>query len=351
MKRLALAAVALGALAAPALARATPPPIARPDPVTYPVTLDYTSPLPTLHAIGQGVVAASKTDLGYLAYENVDDLGGFVPAPVGHSALWRAVPGKVSIFAFSGAATGPSQPDNGNGHGVEPPIPPTPGNVVPPANQGFGGQGGAGGGGGTTTTATRRHHRGGGGTTTTTKRRQPPATTTTTTAPAATTAAITTTAVTTTTTTTATSGGGGGGGGCNGGSCSPGSCGTPGISITSTAPSCTITLTNASPGSSAQETMTVQNTSGSPYTLSFEATGTSSNHLWQDLQMAVYDTSGGTPTPPYPALTSWLGSFQTLTTLNPGQTVQYVIVLYLPTTAGNADQGMSAVIGFDWRAG
>jgi hypothetical protein len=96
--------------------------------------------------------------------------------------------------------------------------------------------------------------------------------------------------------------------------------------------------------------MTIQNTSGSPYTLSLEETGPNNNHLWQDLQMAVYDPTGGIPTPPYPLLTSWLGSFHALTTLNPGQTVLYVIVLYLPTTAGNADQGKSAVVDFTWQA-
>ena len=80
------------------------------------------------------------------------------------------------------------------------------------------------------------------------------------------------------------------------------------------------------------------------------AGGANNNHLWQDLEMDVYDPSGGAPTPPLPSLTSWLGSFYTLTTLNPGQTVQYVVVLYLPTTAGNADMGRSAVIDFTWSA-
>ena len=42
--------------------------------------------------------------------------------------------------------------------------------------------------------------------------------------------------------------------------------------------------------------------------------------------------------------------FNDLTILAPGQTISYVIVLYLPTTAGNADQGLTAVIGFHWQA-
>jgi hypothetical protein len=362
VKRIAVVAVALGALAAPALAHATAPPIARPDPVTYPIKLDYTSPLPTLQPFEQDVISASVDDLESLVYEKTADLGGFIVAPLGQTALssggrdvlppatykpqiplFALAAGKISSFTFTGTPTGPTLPPD-NGNGVTPPVPPTPENVVPPANEGFGGNGNTGGGGSGGSTTTKSSGSGGGTTTTT---RRPPTTTTATTATTATTG---TTGTTTTSVTTTTARGGSGGGGCSGGTCSPGSCGTPGISITSTAPSCTITLTNASPGDSAQETMTIQNTSGSPYTLSLEETGPNNNHLWQDLQMAVYDPTGGIPTPPYPLLTSWLGSFHALTTLNPGQTVLYVIVLYLPTTAGNADQGKSAVVDFTWQA-
>jgi hypothetical protein len=124
----------------------------------------------------------------------------------------------------------------------------------------------------------------------------------------------------------------------------------PGLSIDSNLPGCTLSIPTASPGDSASETFTIQNTSGSPYTLSFMASGANNNHIWQDLEMDVYDPSGGVPTPPLPLLTSWLGSFHVLTTLNPGQTVQYVVELYLPTTAGNADLGESAVVDFTWSA-
>lgn len=351
MKRLAALAAALGALALPAAVHAAPP-IARPDPVTYPVRLDYTNRLPALRPLAYAAIAPSVADLAHLRYLTTDDLGGFVPAPIGASALAgggrnlppppayeaeipmyaQAAGGLVASFAVTGAAAGPAPPpDNGKGPGVPPPVPPRPGNTVPPANQGFGG--------GSTGS--------GGGTTTTTHRRPPPPPTTVTT----TTTATTTTPTTTAATTTASGGGTGGGGtGCGGGSCSPGSCGTPGISLSSSASGCTITIANATAGDSAQETVTIQNTSGTPYTLSFKATGPRDNHLWQDLQMAVYDASGGAPTPPYPTLTSWVGGFQTLTTLTPGQTVQYVIVLYLPASAGNADQGESAVIDFHWHA-
>lgn len=361
MRRLAAAAAVAGALAAPALAHAATPSIARPDPVTYPVRLDYSSPLATLAPLGQASVAASRIDLASLAYLKTGDLGGFLPAPVGTIALasggrdvlspgthesqiplfaqWAG--GAISSFTFARPPTGPTPtPDNGRGHGVRPPVPPMPGNVPPPANQGFGANGNGGGGGSS-----------GGGTTTTTKR--PPPSTTTTATTTTTTVPTTTTAAATVTTTTSGGGGGSGGGstGCSGGSCSSGTCGTPGISITSSLPTCTISLTDAAPGDSVQETMTIQNTTGSPYTLSFKATGPNNNHLWGDLQMAVYDPSGGVPTPPYPPVTSWIGAFNTLTTLNPGQSVQYVILLYLPTTAGNADQGLSAVIGFVWHGG
>ena len=371
MKRLAALAVALGSLAAPALAHAAAPPIARPDPVTYPVKLDYASPSLPMQPLEQAVILASTTDLSSLVYEKIGDLGGFVPARVGAHALIggghdvlrtgahktqiplfaRLAGGAVSSFTFATPPSGPTPPpDNGNGPGVTPPVPPTPGNVVPPANQGFGGAGGggggssSGGGGGGVTTTTR----GGGGTPTTTKRPPPPppTTSTTTTGPPPTT--------TTTATTTTTSGGGGGGGGgssvCTGGSCTSGACGVPGIDVSSAPPGCTITLTNAVPGDSAQETMTITNTTGAPYLLSVQAAGSNSNHIWQDLQMEVYDASGSAPPLPWPLLTAWLGSFHALTTLNPGQSIQYVVVLYLPTTAGNADQGKIADISFNWQA-
>ena len=369
MKRAAFLAVLLGALAVPALARAAPP-IARPDPVTYPIKLDYEDPLPgSLAPLGQGAILASTRDQAYLAFERRDDLGGFVPAPIGRLTLTtgghdvlspgthkaqiplfqRSAGGKINSFTFTGAPSGPTPPpDNGNGNGVTPPPPPTPGNNnVPPANQGFGGLpgGGKSGGGSTTTGTTTTGGNGGGhgGGTTTTTSKPPPTTTTT--------PATTTTETTTTTTTTPSGGGGGGGGGgsgCSGGTCAAGSCGTPGIQIDSAPPGCVISITNAAPGDSVSEVMTITNTSGSPYTLSFRAVGPNNNHLWQDLEMDVFDPFLG---PTLSPLQLWLGTFHALTPLAPGATVQYEIELYLPTTAGNSDQGKSAVISFQWRAG
>lgn len=380
MKRLAALAASLGALAVPALAHAATPPIARPNPVVYPVRLDYAAPLPgpdgkptTLAPLSQEVILAATRDQAYLAFERQDDLGGFTPAPIGKLALssggrdvlspgrhkpqiplfQQAAGGKVSSFTFTGGPpSGPTPPPD-NGNGAPPPPPPTPGNTVPPANQGFGGRPGAnaagsgstatrptGGSGGTTTTAT----------TTTTK---PPPPTTTSTVP--TTTAATTTSTTTTTTTTTTTGGGGGGsgggGGCSGGSCASGSCGAPGIQIDSAPPGCVIAISNAAPGDSASEVMTITNTSDTPYTLSLKATGANDNHLWQDLQMAVWDTSGAPP-PVFPTLVSWMSGFHSgfVPTLNPGDVRHVEIELFLPTTAGNADQGKSAVIAFVWHA-
>jgi hypothetical protein len=96
--------------------------------------------------------------------------------------------------------------------------------------------------------------------------------------------------------------------------------------------------------------MTITNTTGASYDLSIKATGPNNNHIWHDLQMDVYDASGPAPSPPLPLLSNWLNTFHVLTTLTPGQTVQYVIELFLPTTAGNADMGKSAVIAFTWHA-
>jgi hypothetical protein len=207
------------------------------------------------------------------------------------------------------------------GLGVPTPTP-APGPQPPPANQGFGGRPGGGGNGGTPTP----------------KPPPPPTTTTTPTTPGATTP-------TTTTATTASAPGGGGGGG-------PGvggpECGVPGISIHSSASGCHIDGTNLRPGDSATELVEITNTSSSTYTLSLRASGTQ-NHLWQDLRMAVYQS--GTPPPsPLPPLLFWTTQDNDLTTLAPGQRVTYVVELYLPTTVGNVDQALAAVIDFEWRA-
>jgi hypothetical protein len=359
VKRLAALATVLGALAAPALAHAAAP-LARPNPALVGIRLDYVNALPapgTLQPLGQSVIVAAIDDEAFLRFRQPDDLGGFIPAPIGKLALSsggrdihphafapeiplfaHAAGDKVSSFlAANGEAT--TAPDNGTlpvpGLGVPtPPSPPTASNTVPPANQGFGGTPGGDGGGGP-------------GTTTTTTRAEPPTTTTTTTTTAA---ANTTTTPTISTTTTpqAATAGGGGGGGPSGGSGS-GECGTPGLQIVSNPPGCVVSLAGGAPGSSVSEVMTITNTSSSVYTVSLKAEGANNNHLWNDLEMGVYPEF--TPPPsPLPPLAYWIAQFNDLTTLNPGQTIAYVIVLYLPATAGNQDMGKSAAITFHWRA-
>ena len=351
MKRLAALATVLGMLAAPTLAHAAPP-VARPNPALVGIRLDYVNALPApgvLQPLGRRVIVAATDDRAFLRFSRPDDLGGFMPAALGTLALSsggrdihphafppqiplfeRAAGGEVSSY-FAGDGNAAVTPDNGTlpvpGLGVPtPPPPPTAANTVPPANQGFGGIPGAG---GTTTTTAA----------TTTTRAKPPTTTTT--------ATTTTTSTITIAATTTQAAGAGGGGGVGGGS--GGTCGTSGLQIESNPPGCVVTLTAGGPGDSASGVMTITNTSSSVYTLSLKAEGANNNHLWSDLEMGVYPQF--TPPPsPLPPLAYWMAQFNDLTILNPGQTVAYVIVLYLPTTAGNQDMGLSAAITFRWRA-
>jgi hypothetical protein len=356
MKRLAALATVLGALVAPTLAQAAPP-VARPNPALVGIRLDYVNPLPApgiLQPLDRRVIVAATDDAAFLRFKQRDDLGGFMPAPLGKLALSgggrdihphafaseipllaRAAGDSVSSFlARNGEAT--TTPDNGTlpvpGLGVPtPPPPPTASNTVPPANQGFGGTP-DGGGGGTTTTTTRAKP----------PPPPPPATTATTTTTAA---ATTTTSTITTPTTTAQAATGSGGGGGSGGT----GCGTSGLQIDSNPPGCVVSVPSGAPGSSVSEVMTITNTSSSVYTVSLKAEGANNNHLWSDLQMGVYPEH--TPPPsPLPPLAYWIAQFNDLTTLNPGQSIAYVIVLYLPTTAGNQDMGLRAAITFHWRA-
>ena len=186
MRRLVTLVVVLGALAAPALAHAAPP-IARPNPALVGIRLDYDAALPAmLDPIDPPVLGAAAYDKGFLRFRYVDDLGGFMPAPVGAGLV--AGGGLNNHWDIGRAKPAPATAlDNGKlpipGIGVPvPPPPPTPSNTVPPANQGFGGRPS----GSTTTTTT---------TPTTTRRKPPPPPTTTT---------STTTASTTTTSGTAT---------------------------------------------------------------------------------------------------------------------------------------------------
>jgi hypothetical protein len=102
------------------------------------------------------------------------------------------------------------------------------------------------------------------------------------------------------------------------------------------------------PGGAVSEVLTLRNTTDAAFTLSLKATGTQ-NGLWNELRLGVWED--GTPAPsPLPSLLLWTTQFNALRTLQPGQSVSYRIVLYLPTTAGNATQGLQASVDFVWHA-
>lgn len=104
------------------------------------------------------------------------------------------------------------------------------------------------------------------------------------------------------------------------------------------------------PGGSATEVMTIRNDTSQAFTVSLQATGTQ-NSFWNDLQMGVWEDGTAAPNP-LPPLLQWTSQANNLGSgpLQPGHTIKYKIELYLPTTAGNADQNKSAVIGLVWRA-
>jgi hypothetical protein len=387
MKWLVLAAAVVFALASPALARAAPR-LDRPNPTLSSVSNDYINPprepdgrVAVLRPLRQAVTNAALYDQARLAFEREDDLGGFTSAPIGRLTLTsggrtivgtgkgtaqiplfsKQAGGKVNSFTFT-QGTSNAAPDNGkqpvkNLPGPPVPVPPaTSNNKVPPPNQGFGGAPGSGSGrgssrgkgGGSSTGTTVGGPGGTGGRTTsgrtttsrtTTTRPKPPTTTATTTAAVSTSTAGTTT---TTATTTTTSGGGGGGGG------GAGDCGVNGLSITSDHSTCHLDFINAKPGDETHEVMTIKNTSDSSYTLSLQVSGTS-NPLWQDLAMGVWE-AGHAPPDPLPPLSFWIGQYSDLATLKPGASISLVIELQLPTTAGNGDQGLAAILDFNWRA-
>ncbi len=312
------------------------PPISWPNPVFTSFRLDYLSPLPGgPAALRLAVAGAAGIDYDRLRYLSPDDLGGFVLAPVGGSAL-------VGLArTLVGAASAPTA-DNGRrplpGIGVPPQVAPPPNvDAIPPANQGFAGR-------------PRRR-------TPPTKRAEglPPAVTTgpTTTAPTTTptttttTPTTTTTATITTTTTAITTMGAPppappspGGGGSH-------DCGTIGLAIASDQERCGIYAVNMAPGDAASELLTITNTSGAAVTLSLRAFG-DQNHLWQDLRLGIWEHGSAPPTP-LPPLQEWTTQFNDLTTLAAGESVAYVVELYLPTTAGNDDQHLEARIDLAWR--
>lgn len=375
------------ALGAPAIAHGAPP-IQRPNPLFVTLKLDYISPLPTPTGIGEAVLTPvqfkttnqSIRDLQFLKYGKIDDLGGYLPAKVGATfqkgglrLVGRSNKPEIPLYGIyernldrsytwlHGIGTGPLTNEGGGavfvpGLGVPPVVaPPTNGNTTPPANQGFAGRPG-----GTVTTTIVTTVQGtttsqivttttSTGRTTSTKKRTTTARTTTT---APTTTLVTTTSpspptlFTTTRPPTTT-----------GGSSPPPpppppptDCGVIDVSVSSDL-NCLFIITNAKPGDDIVENYTIKNTGSVGYDLSLNITNDNppDNHLWNDLTMGVWEIPGPAPNP-FPPLTDWVPAYYTLDHLNPGQTIHLRFDCLLPTTAGNADQHLAAVMTLHFKA-
>lgn len=102
------------------------------------------------------------------------------------------------------------------------------------------------------------------------------------------------------------------------------------------------------PGDSASEHVTITNQADVPFDLSLRAAGTT-NRLWDDLELGVWETGTAAPSP-LPRLLWWTTQSNALATLRPGQSISLTIELYLPSSAGNADQGLAASIDLIWTA-
>jgi hypothetical protein len=103
-----------------------------------------------------------------------------------------------------------------------------------------------------------------------------------------------------------------------------------------------------SPGESASEVMTVTNTTDAPYSLSLRASGTQTR-FWNDLELGVWQVGTAAPDP-LPPLVWWAAQDNALATLQPGDSIQFEVELYLPTSAGNDDQDQVAVVDLVWHA-
>src|ERR1700730_8910657 len=105
------AAAAFLGLGGPAATHAaTTLPIARPNPALVGIRLHYVGPVPgasggapTLAPLDPAVIAQAVADQQYLAYQSIDDLGGFTPALPGHHA------GSSGGRNLVGSPTGSSQ--------------------------------------------------------------------------------------------------------------------------------------------------------------------------------------------------------------------------------------------------
>jgi hypothetical protein len=334
LRALLLVGVVVGlAATSAASAERRQPVLQRANPLFVSLAPDYKSPIPApgggyamLDPEAHPVVPSTVSDLRFLEYKNRDDLGGFIPAPIGWLAIGTCRPkvnlshdacpgvnstgelGKSQIDFYSNNQVGNKINSYTWLHGLGPHkrtcaacgtlIFPggLPSNTpLPPRNQGFGGQ---------TPPPKKPQH--------------PPVTV----------------------------------------EKNTGDCGTKGISIVSNlgrrtvggvpVNACQIYVVNQEPGDGTFERMTITNTTSVPYVLSLRATGTE-NRLWQDLEMGVWVRGGAAPSP-LPPLHFWTAQYNEIQVLKPGEVVQYLVELYLPLSAGNADQKLPAIIDFNWRA-
>jgi hypothetical protein len=304
--------------------RLTQPVLRRPNPLFVSLGLDYVNPIPApgggyalLEPQAHPVIPSSVKDLRFLEYEKRDDLGGFIPAPKGWLAIGACRP-KVNLTHLPCPGVnitgklGKSQIDFYSNNQV--------GNRINSFTwlHGLGGRGNhkcaACGtlifpGGLPTNTPLPGPNQGFGGKTPPPK--PPPSQPVTV-------------------------------------SNDTGDCGTKGISIVSNLPKCRIYVVNQEPGDGTFEKMKITNTTSVPYILSLHATGTP-NRLWQDLEMGIWVQ--GDPAPqPLPPLHFWTAQYNEVQVLQPHEVVHYLIELYLPLSAGNADQKLPAIIDFNWRA-
>lgn len=305
LQAFAVVAAFVAAAAASATAGGSPAAPQRPDPLLTNLSLDYGAPLPaagggtaTLAPLAGALTPAALADLSFLRYRTLDDWGGFAIPPLGGSALETG--GSVSSHVFrpgaapSGKSPKPAPTPSPTPRVPQPPLPSS--SPVPCANGGFGG---------TACTSTHaqapkprpHHHR--------RKRRHKRR------------------------------------------HMRLYRCGTRGLSILSDLPHCRIAVANGVHGYGQVEHFQIKNTTRRRYRLSFEAKG-SSTPLWDFLELGVWRTRAGAPTPL--PLRFWTQRFTRLLTLKPGRTVRITIELYLPASAGNAVQHQSASIAFVWRA-
>ena len=95
--------------------------------------------------------------------------------------------------------------------------------------------------------------------------------------------------------------------------------------------------------------MTIRNETAQPFTLSLQGDRDAEPRSGTSCGSASGRT-GRRRRRRCPRCSSGRTQSNALTTLQPGESISYAIELYLPTTAGNDDQGLAAAIDFVWHA-